>query len=61
MSEFTKAFQISNLKNKIPSSVKKIVDFAFIEKFIECPLCLEQYDGSKFIPRILPCNIENLI
>lgn len=56
MSEFTKAFQISNLKNKIPSSVKKIVDFAFIEKFIECPLCLEQYDGENFVPRILPCS-----
>jgi hypothetical protein len=43
------------------SFAKKIVDFSFIEKLIECPLCLEQYDGSKFIPRILPCNIENLI
>ena len=49
----------SILKNATPT--KKIIDFAFIERFIECPLCLEQFDGAQFMPRILPCNLSSSI
>jgi hypothetical protein len=63
MSELTEENTTNyNKASPISSSfAKRIVDFSFIEKLLECPLCLEQYDGLKFIPRILPCNIATFI